>query len=103
MADIATLIVLHELMDFDDEEPNRRKARKWMKKRNKRGYFNNIRELRIEHWTGFREMFRMDVTDFEFIVSQISDLISPQERHGGPNPIECDERLALTLCYLATD
>ena len=44
----------------------------------------------------------MNETDFEFILAQISDLISPQERLGGTNPIEYDERLALTLRYLAT-
>ena len=37
-----------------------------------------------------------------FILAQISDLISPQERFGGTNPSEYDERLALTLHYLAT-
>ena len=44
----------------------------------------------------------MDVPDFEFILAQISDLMSPQERFGGTNPIECDERLTLTLSYSAT-
>ena len=43
----------------------------------------------------------MDVTDFEVKLAQIYDLISPQERLGGTNPIECNERLALTLRYLA--
>ena len=44
----------------------------------------------------------MDVTDFEVKLAQIYDLISPQERLGETNPIECNERLALTLRYLAT-
>ena len=49
-----------------------------MKRRIERGYFNClIRELRIEDWDGFMEMFSMDKTDFEFILAQISDLISP--------------------------
>ena len=56
----------------------------------------------MEDRAGFSETFKMDVTDFEFILAQISDLIAPQERLGGTNPIECDERLALTLHYLAT-
>ena len=47
-------------------------------------------------------MFRMDVSDFEYILKHISDLISPKERLGGTIPIESDERLALTLRYLAT-
>ena len=47
-------------------------------------------------------MFQMDVGDFEFILSKISDLTSPKERLVGTRPIESDERLALTLRYLAT-
>ena len=47
-------------------------------------------------------MFRMDVTDFELILAQILDLISPQESLGRTNPTECDETLALTLSYLTT-
>ena len=70
MADIATLEVLHELMDFDDKKPHRGKTRKWVERRSERGYFNNIiRELRIEDQAGFREMSRMDVTHFEFILA----------------------------------
>lgn len=69
-----------------------------MKQGSKRGYFNNIlRELQIKDWAGFREMFKMDVTDFELILAQISDLISPQDILGGTNPIECVERLDSTL------
>ena len=81
MTDIAKLLVLHDLMDCDDEKPRRGKTRKWVKRRSVRGYFNNIiRELRTEDRAGFREMFRVNVTDCEFILAQIFDLISPLER-----------------------
>ena len=43
----------------------------------------------------------MSVTDQEFSLSQISDLISPNKRINGNRPILADERLALTLRYLA--
>ena len=80
MADIATLLVLHELVNSDDENPHRGKTRKCVKRRSERGYFNNIIiELRIEDLTGFREMFRMNVTDYEFILTPISDLISSKD------------------------
>ena len=46
-------------------------------------------------------MFRMDVTDFENILTKISDIISPKERLGGTNAVQADERLALTLRFLA--
>ena len=85
MVGIATLVMLHELMNSDDEKLHKGKARKWVKRRRKRGYSNNIiRELRIENQAGFRAMFRIDVTNFHFILAQVSDLISPQEILVGP-------------------
>ena len=47
-------------------------------------------------------MFRMHVVDFEYVLGRISDMISPKERLGGTDPIQSDERLALTLRFLAT-
>ena len=44
----------------------------------------------------------MDIADFEFILTKIFDRISPKERLGGTNPINADERLALTHRFLAT-
>ena len=94
MADIATLVVMHELMDSDDKKPLSGKPRKCVKRRSERGYFNNIiTELRIEDRAGFRKMFRMDVTVLEFILAQTSDLVSRRQRLGGTNPTECNERL----------
>ena len=77
------LMVLNELIDSDDEKPQRGKTRNWIKRRHDRGYFNNIiQELRVEDRFGFREMFRMNVTDFENILAKISDIILPKERLG---------------------
>ena len=96
--------MLNELMDSDDEKPRLGKTRwNWIKRREEKGYFNNIiKELRVEDRLGFREMFRMDMTDFEFILTKISNRILPKERLGGTNPVNADERLALTLRFLAT-
>ena len=64
------------------------KTRRWVKRRSDRGYFNSIiKELRVEDPTGFKDMFRMDVADFECILTQIPDLISPKHRLGGTDPI----------------
>ena len=74
---LAQVIILNKLMDSDDEKPQRAKTRQWVKRISDREYFNNvIKELSIEDRTGFRDMFRMDVADFEYILTQISDLIS---------------------------
>ena len=71
------LSLLNELLDSDDEKPKRGKTRNWVKRRKERGYFVNIvQELMLEDRNGFREMFRMDVRDFEFILQKIGDLIS---------------------------
>ena len=103
MADLVTLVLLNELMDSDDEKPQRGKTKNWIKRRHERGYFDKIiQELRIEDRFWCREMFRMDVTDFENILAKISDIISPKERLGGTNPVQAYERLALTLGFLAT-
>ena len=103
----ALVLVLNELMDSDDEKPTRGKTRKWVKRKEQSGYFNNIsiiKELKVEDRLGFREMFRMDVGDFEFILGKISHLISPcqMSNFGGHLPIMPDERLALTLRHIAT-
>ena len=101
----ALVLVLNELMDSDDEKPTRGKTREWVKRREESGYFHNIvKELKVEDRLGFREMFRMDVGDFEFILGKISHLTSPRQmsNFGGHLPIMPDERLALTLHYIAT-
>ena len=104
-ASAALVLVLNELMDSDDEKATRGKTREWVKRRSQSGYFNNIvKELKVEDRIGFREMFRMDVTDFDFLLSEISHLICPSQmsNSGGHSPIMPDERLALTLRYIAT-
>ena len=74
---LAQVIILNELMDSDDEKLHRGKTRRWVKRRSDWGYFNNIiKELRVEDRTSFRDMFRMDVANFEYILTQISMLLA---------------------------
>ena len=42
MAELATLVLLNELMNSDDEKPTRGKTRDWVKRRRDKGYFTNI-------------------------------------------------------------
>ena len=71
----ATLVLLNELVDWDDGKPTRG-TRDWVKRRKEKEYFNNIiKELKIEDRVEFREMFRMDISDFESILAQICDKI----------------------------
>lgn len=57
-------------------------------KRKDKGYFNNIiKELKVEDRFGFREMFRMDISDFESVLAQIDEKTGPKERLGGIEPL----------------
>ena len=90
-------------MDSDDERPRRGKTREWIRRRSQLGLYETlIKELIIEDRLSFKEMFRMSVEDFEAVLSQIHDLIAPQEFQGGPRPISSDERPALAIRYMAT-
>ena len=67
MAELATLVLLSELVDSDDEKPTRGPTRDWVKRRQNKGYFNNIiQELRIEDRLGFREIFER-----KFLISNL--------------------------------
>ena len=73
-----------ELVDSDDEKPCQGKTKEWIKRRRESGYFQKVfQELKFEDRMGFKVMFHMSVTDFEFLLSQISDFISPTERVTG--------------------
>ena len=101
--DMLLPVTLSKLVDSDDEKPRRGNTREWIKRRHHLGSFHNIiRELIVEDRYAFKEMFRMSVEDFETILNHIDNLISPQEIQGGPHPVLSDERLALTLRFVAT-
>ena len=98
------MTVLTELVDSHDEKPRQMKTREWIKRTRESDYFQNIfQEFKVEDQMGFKDKFRMSVTDYEFLLSQISDLISSNERISGNRPILADEKLALISRYLATD
>ena len=82
---------------------NQLEAQQEVEKRKENGFFETIiRELILEDLAGFKEMFRMGYADFEKILSSIVVLISLQEIIGGHRPICAEEKLALTLRFLAT-
>ena len=55
MADVATVVLLSELVDSDDEKPRRGKTRQWLKRRKEKGYFTNIiQELILEDHKGLQ-------------------------------------------------
>ena len=62
---------------------------------------NIFQELNSKDRIGFEDMFCMSFTDYEHLLSLISDLISPNDIISGNKPILADERLAMTKRYLA--
>ena len=93
----AVAMALTEVVDSDDEKPCQGKTRERIKRRES-GYLQNIfQELKVEDRLGFKDMFHMSANDYEFLLGQISDLISPNESISGNRPILADERLTLTL------
>ena len=62
---------------------------------------NIFQELNSKDRIDFEDMFCMSFTDYEHLLSQISDLISPNDIISGNKPILADKRLAMTKRYLA--
>ena len=94
------------------EEKRRKRNRKvymrqWISRREERGVFHQlIRELEVGDVVAYKEFFRMTKEQFCFLLGKVSPLIQKKEQ---PTPInavratiEPDERLAVTLRYLAT-
>ena len=95
------------MLTFSEEKESvrviRGKTRKWIKRREEIGYFNNIvEELRVEDTASYREMIRMDYETFQDILTAITLKISKKQKQRGHKVISPAERLTLTLRYLAT-
>ena len=81
--------------------------REWISRREEKGIYHQlIKELLLEDEIAYRDFFRVNKRQFLYLVQKVSPLITRQEQ---PNPlnlfrssIKPDERLAVTLRFLAT-
>ena len=82
----------------------RGKNRKWMKRRQEQGLYNNlVKELRLEDTKGYNEMMHMKYSSFQFLLENIERNITLVElAKGRLKPISPAERLTLTLRFLTT-
>ena len=73
--------ILLEVLEDDEKRPTvRGKTRKWIKRRQKQGLYNNlVKELRLEDTKGYNEMMRMKHASFEFLLANIERDITPME------------------------
>ncbi|KAK3743004.1 hypothetical protein QZH41_007222 [Actinostola sp. cb2023] len=102
---ITVAILLDELDDREKQTCiSRGKTRTWIKRRNEKGYFNNIvRELRAKDTAAYRDMMRMCYEDFKTILNVIEPFITPRQvTWGGHKVIAAAERLTLTIRFMAT-
>ena len=80
-AKVARALIVLELLDSVDETRPKRtrgKTRRWIKRREEKGYFANIvRELRFEDTDSFTEMFRMKFSTMKGILKIIEAEITP--------------------------
>ena len=80
---LATVILIETL---DEKRRKRGKTRKWIKRRESRGFFNTIvKELRLEDTRGYKEMLRIH-SSFLFILRNVED-ITPKELTMGGNKL----------------
>ena len=80
-AKVARALIVLELLDSVDETRPKRtrgKTRRWIKRREEKGYFANIvRELRFEDTDSFTEMFHMKFSTMKEILKIIEAEITP--------------------------
>ena len=100
---VVAAIDMLESLD-EDMYTKRGKTRKWIKRREEKGYFNNIvKELCLEDTASYKEMLQMNHASFLFILKNIESDIMPIElMRGGNKVIYAAERLTLILRFLAT-
>ena len=95
------------MLSDEDEEPTKNRnrvewIRPWIARREQRGVYHLlIRELSLEDATSYREFFRINKEQFQFFVGEITNRIAKKVTVMRSS-IKPDERLAVTLRFLAT-
>ena len=85
-------------MNHEDKRRGRGKTRQWIRRRDERGYFNNIvKELAIEDTAEYKDMMRMSHAVFQRILRYIEQDIT---RKQVLEVIFPKERLALTISHI---
>ena len=81
--------------------------REWIARRKNKGIYHQlVKELEVEDLGAYRNFFRITRSQFRFLTEKVSPIIAKKEQpyplnHLRPS-IKPDERLAVTLRYLAT-
>ena len=106
---LMVIAIIDMIMEEEEDEVNIKKKRNrinwmrsWIARWEERGAFHQlVKELVVEDSAGYRDFFRLNSQQFEFILKKIAKLITKNETLMRPS-IKPAERLAVTLRYLAT-
>lgn len=83
MTEVVTFVLLSELVDSEDKKPARGSNRDWLKRKQNKGYYNDIvKKFRVEDRFAFREIFIMDTTDCESVLTQVNYQIRSKAMRG---------------------
>ena len=97
---LLAVFVAFKVLNHENKKRGWGKTRQWIRRRDERGYFNNIvKELAIEDTTEYKDMVRMSQADFKRILSYIEQDITRKQVLGGNKVIFPKERLALTISH----
>ena len=97
---LLVVFVAFEVLNHENKKRGRGKTRQWIRRRDERGYFNNIvKELAIEDTAAYKDMVRMRHADFQRILSYIEQDITRKQVFDGNKVISPKERLALTISH----
>ena len=87
-------------LNHEDKKRGRGKTRPWIRRRDERGYSNDIvKELAIEDTAQCKDMMRMSHSVFQRMLSYIEQDITRKQVLGGNKVIPPKERLALTISH----
>ena len=100
---LLAVFVGFKVLNHKDKKRGKGKTRQWIRRRDERGYFNNIvKELAIEdaaEYEDYKDMMRMSHAVFQRILSYIEQDISSKQVLGGNKVISPKERLVLTISH----
>lgn len=108
---VISLLTIALLAEDDENLPkykNRQQyMRTWIARREQKGVYHQlVKEFELEDHTAYRDFFRVTRVQFLFLVEKVRPYITKQEQPWPINlvrsTISTDERLAVTLRFLAT-
>ena len=96
---LLAVFVAFEVFNHENKKRGRGKARQWIRRRDERGYFNNIvKELAIEDTAEYKHDAN-ESCRFQRTLSYIEQDITRKQVLGGNKVISPKERLALTISH----